>query len=110
MERMADPAKAEGEWVAMVDLVEDGPRLRLAEQAKLGKCGAECKTVQRAAAELLEAHDTDMAERLFQARAGDPGRCARGGPRVAGAAVAAGSRAAASSRHAVQRAGTWRSA
>jgi len=69
MERMADPAKAEGEWVAMVDLVEDGPRLRLAEQAQLGKCGAECKTVQRAATELLEAHDTDMAERLFQARA-----------------------------------------
>jgi len=25
--------------------------------------------VQRAATELLEAHDTDMAERLFQARA-----------------------------------------
>ena len=69
VERMADPAKEEGEWVAKIDLVEDGPRLRLAEMPQLGKCGAECKTVQRVASELLQDHDTDMAEHLFQARA-----------------------------------------
>ncbi len=57
VERMADPAKEEGEWVARIDLVEDGPRLRLAEMPQLGKCGAECKTVQRGAAELLQAHE-----------------------------------------------------
>ena len=67
VERMGDPAKDEGEWVARVDLVEDGPRLRLAEMQQLGKCGAECKTVQRVASELLQDHDTDMAELLFQA-------------------------------------------
>lgn len=69
VERMADPAKEEGEWAAKIDLVEDGPRLRLAEMPQLGKCGAECKTVQRVASELLQDHDTDMAEHLFQARA-----------------------------------------
>ena len=66
VERMADPAKDEGEWVAKIDLVEDGTRLRLAEQAQMGKCGTECKTVQRVASDLLQDHDTDMAEHLFQ--------------------------------------------
>ncbi|KAK9833297.1 hypothetical protein WJX81_004369 [Elliptochloris bilobata] len=68
VERMADPAKDEGEWVAKIDLVEDGSRLRLKEMPQVGKCGAECKTVQRVASELLQDHDTDMAEHLFQAK------------------------------------------
>ena len=65
-EKMGDPAKDEGEWIAKIDLVEDGKKLKLVEHEELGKCREECKTVQRAAQEVLSDHDTDIAEKLWQ--------------------------------------------
>ncbi|EIE23021.1 hypothetical protein COCSUDRAFT_6458, partial [Coccomyxa subellipsoidea C-169] len=68
VEKMGDPAKDEGEWIAKIDLVEDGKKLKLVEHEELGKCREECKTVQRAAQEVLSDHDTDIAEKLWQGK------------------------------------------
>ena len=66
VEKLTDPAKDEGEWIAMIDLVESGDALKLVEQEGVGKCEAECKTIQRAAEEVTDTADTDMAEKLWQ--------------------------------------------
>ena len=66
VEKMGDIAKDEGEWIAKIDLVEDGKKLKLVEHEELGKCREECKTIQRAAQEVLSDYDTDIAEKLWQ--------------------------------------------
>ena len=66
VERMGNPSKDEGEWIAKIDLVENGKLLKLEEQEDLGKCGSECRTIQKAAEEILDEHDTDIAEKLWQ--------------------------------------------
>lgn len=66
MEHITDPTKDQGEWIAKVDLVESGDKLLLEEQAELGDCGVECKTVQRAAEEIVGDNDTDLAEELWK--------------------------------------------
>ena len=66
MERITDPSKDEGEWIAKIDLVESGDKLLVEEQPQLGDCGVECKTVQRAAEEIVGDHDTDLAEELWK--------------------------------------------
>ena len=68
VERMGNPSKDEGEWIAKIDLVESGKLLKLKEQEDLGKCGSECRTIQKAVEEILEEHDTDIAERLWQVK------------------------------------------
>ena len=69
VEKMGNPGKDEGEWIAKIDLVESGKALKLEEQEQLGKCGPECKTIQKAVEDILEEHDTDIAEKLWQVRA-----------------------------------------
>ena len=69
VEKMGNPSKDEGEWIAKIDLVENGKALKLEEQEQLGKCGPECKTIQKAVEDILEEHDTDIAEKLWQVRA-----------------------------------------
>ena len=66
MERITDPTKEQGEWIAKVDLVESGDQLQVVEQSQLGDCGVECKTVQKAAEEIVGDHDTDLAEELWK--------------------------------------------
>lgn len=68
MEHITDPTKDQGEWIATVDLVESGDKLLVEEQSQLGDCGAECKTVQRAAEEIIGDHDTDLAEELWKVK------------------------------------------
>ena len=70
VERMGNPSKDEGKWIAKIDLVESGKLLKLEEHEELGKCGSECRTIQKAAEEILEEHDTDMAEKLWEACTG----------------------------------------
>lgn len=70
MERITDPTKEQGEWIAKIDLVESGDQLLAVEQSQLGDCGVECKTVQRAAAEVVGDHDTDLAEELWKLKMG----------------------------------------
>lgn len=66
MEHITDPSKDQGEWIAKIDLVESGDKLLLEEQAELGDCGVECKTIQRAAEEIIGDNDTDLAEELWK--------------------------------------------
>ncbi len=66
MEHITDPEKDQGEWVAKIDLVESGDKLLVQEQDELGDCGVECKTVQRAAEEIVGDQDTDLAEELWK--------------------------------------------
>ena len=66
MEHITDPTKDQGEWIAKIDLVESGDNLLVEEQAQLGDCGVECKTVQRAAEEIVGDNDTDLAEELWK--------------------------------------------
>lgn len=66
MEHITDPTKDQGEWIAKIDLVESGGKLLVEEQDQLGDCGVECKTVQRAAEEIVGDRDTDLAEELWK--------------------------------------------
>ena len=68
MEHITNPSKDQGEWIAKVDLVESGDKLLVQEQTQLGDCGVECKTVQRAAEEVVGDQDTDLAEELWKVK------------------------------------------
>lgn len=63
---MTDPVAEEGEWIIQLDLLERGSELVLEEHAKPGVCGAKCKTIARAAREILGDHDTDLGELLWK--------------------------------------------
>ncbi len=66
IEKLANPLKNEGEWISYLDIVENGDKLNLREMNAEGKCGSECKTIQKAAESILESADTDIAEKLWQ--------------------------------------------
>jgi hypothetical protein len=68
IEKMTDPVAEEGEWITRTDLVQRGSALILEEQPTLGVCGAACKTIARAAEEILGEHDTDLGEVLWKVR------------------------------------------
>ena len=68
MEKIADPVAKEGEWITRIDLVEKGNQLALVEQAAPGACGMECKTIAKAAEEILGDNDTDLGEVLWKVR------------------------------------------
>ena len=68
IEKLANPLKPEGEWISHLDIVEKGDKLILKEMPEEGKCGTECKTIQKAAESILESADTDMAEKLWLVR------------------------------------------
>eukprot|EP00271_Cylindrocystis_brebissonii_P013103 TRINITY_DN32694_c0_g1_i1.p1 TRINITY_DN32694_c0_g1~~TRINITY_DN32694_c0_g1_i1.p1 ORF type:complete len:334 (-),score=85.41 TRINITY_DN32694_c0_g1_i1:243-1244(-) len=65
VERLCDPKRDEGEWILRLDMVESGTKLKLVEQAAVGECGTECKTIQKACVQVMGEHDTDIAETLF---------------------------------------------
>ena len=66
VEKLTNPIREEGEWIIHLDLVEEGDKLTIKEQDSPGKCGTECKTIQKAAVDILEDNDTDMAEILWK--------------------------------------------
>ena len=72
VEKVTNPNKDEGGWIMAIDLVESGDKLLVKEMEQPGTCGTECKTVQRAAEEVVESADTDMAEKLWQVRIHPP--------------------------------------
>ncbi len=49
-----------------------GTKLVLEEQAEAGVCGSECKTIAKAALEIVGDHDTDIAEMLWKVRGPPP--------------------------------------
>ncbi|KAL4423180.1 hypothetical protein ABPG77_000313 [Micractinium sp. CCAP 211/92] len=68
MERIGVAWRPEGEWIAGLDLVEEGDRLAVKEMGVVGNCLGECKTIQLAAEQIIGEHDTDIAEVLFARR------------------------------------------
>ena len=67
VEALTNPMKDEGEWIAKLDIAQAGSKLNLEEQAEAGSCEVTCKTVQRAAEDIMEyAADTDVAEILWK--------------------------------------------
>lgn len=63
---VVDKPKGPGEWIARTDLVRDKDRLVLFDTGTPGHCERECRTVERACEEVVEAADTDFSEALFQ--------------------------------------------
>ena len=74
LEKLTDATTEEGEWMATIDLVEDGTKLTVVQHPTPGVCGAECKTVAMAASSVLDAVDTDLGELLWR----QPGATAAG--------------------------------
>ncbi|GAQ83536.1 hypothetical protein KFL_001520060 [Klebsormidium nitens] len=66
VEKICNPDRLEGEWIAKQDIVEDGTKLKLVEQEAVGECGTECRTIARACEEVIGDSDTDVAEALFR--------------------------------------------
>src|SRR4051812_49161142 len=66
VESLSNPVKEQGEWINKIDLVEEGSKLSLVEQDQVGECNSECKTVAKAAEEIIGEHDTDLAEELWK--------------------------------------------
>ena len=73
---MCDPDTTGGAWLAKLDLVESGKKLKVVEQPRPGKCGTACRTAARACVEALADHDTDLAEAIFAQRS-DPAASGR---------------------------------
>lgn len=65
-EKMCNPLKPEGEWVARIDLVQEGEKLLLATQPAAGKCKRECRTVEAACNEVLDRADNEFTEILYR--------------------------------------------
>lgn len=55
-----------GEWLAKLDLQEDGERLRVVEMPTVGDCRRECATLTRVCSELVGDHDVDLSELLVR--------------------------------------------
>jgi len=67
VEKMCNPLKPEGEWVGMIDLVQEGDQLQLAQQPMAGKCNKECRTVEAVCEDVLDKADVEFTEILYNA-------------------------------------------
>jgi len=67
VEKMCNPLKPEGEWVGMIDLVQEGDQLQLASQPMAGKCNKECRTIEATCEDVLDKADTEFTEILYKA-------------------------------------------
>jgi hypothetical protein len=69
IEKLCAPDKAgsPGEWIKSIDLVADGDRLVLHNTGLPGHCDRECRTIERACEDIVDAADTDFSEVLYEA-------------------------------------------
>ena len=67
VEKMCNPVKTEGEWVSMLDLVQEGEQLQLAQQPTHGKCLKECRTIEAVCEDVLDKADVEFTEILYKA-------------------------------------------
>ena len=67
VEKMCNPLKPEGEWVGMIDLVQEGEQLLLATQPSAGKCFKECRTIEAVCEDVLDKADVEFTEILYKA-------------------------------------------
>lgn len=66
VEKMTNPSKDEGEWIAKTHIEEDGSTLKLVEQSEVGECNTNCKTIAKAVEAVIGDSDTDIAEELWR--------------------------------------------
>jgi hypothetical protein len=71
MEKMGTSWRPEGHWLLKYHPVEEKGKLVLKDMAVAGNCGRDCRTVETAIQDLLDSHDTDMAEVLFSGKKND---------------------------------------
>lgn len=64
---VADKPNGPGEWIRYLDLVSDGERLVMYENTQIGHCERECRTIERACEDVIEAADTEFSEILYEA-------------------------------------------
>jgi len=67
IEKMCNPLKPEGEWVGMIDLVQEGDQLQLASQPTHGKCLKECRTIEAVCEDVIDKADAEFTEILYNA-------------------------------------------
>lgn len=65
IEQISTSWKEEGDWITGVHLEASGSTLKVVDKKEPGECGEACKTVERAAQDIIGEHDTDIAEALF---------------------------------------------
>lgn len=58
----SNPLKPEGEWVAKIDLVQEGDQLLLGHQPSFGHCEKECRTIEQACNDVIDKADTEFTE------------------------------------------------
>lgn len=68
IEKMGTSWRPEGHWLLKYHPVEEKGKLVLKDMGIAGNCGRDCRTVETAIQDLLDSHDTDMAEVLFSGK------------------------------------------
>ena len=66
---VCDPDTDEGEWINMIDIVQDGPgsSVKLKQEEYMGECRRECRTIQHACNKVFDEYREDVAELLWKA-------------------------------------------
>jgi hypothetical protein len=67
MEKVTTAWRPEGEWITALHLTKSltGGKLSVKNMEQQGECGEACKTIERAAQEVMGEHDTDVAEAVY---------------------------------------------
>jgi hypothetical protein len=67
VEKATTAWRPQGEWITALHLTKSltGGKLSVKNMERQGECGEACKTIERAAQEIIGEHDTDVAEALF---------------------------------------------
>lgn len=65
IEKMTTAWRKEGEWITSLHLVSSRSKLEVVLMGGPGQCGEACRTIEKAAQEIMGNHDADVAEALY---------------------------------------------
>jgi hypothetical protein len=68
MELLTTAWREEGEWLTRLHLEGSGASLKVKDMRAEGECGEACKTLERAALDVMGDHDADVGEALYGGR------------------------------------------
>ena len=68
MELLTTAWREEGEWLTRLHLEGAGASLKVKDMRAEGECGEACKTLERAALDVMGDHDADVGEALYGGR------------------------------------------
>jgi hypothetical protein len=66
MGTICDADSGIGGWLKNFDIVKDGPKLRLKDQGTPGHCRRECRTLEKACADIIEDIDSELPTELIR--------------------------------------------